>query len=345
MQRLRLGGEADQVVHHDVHRAAHGVAREVGQVQGLGGDPLTREGGVAVQRHRQHGIAAARLPPFLVRPRPPHHHRVDRLQVARVGDQVDRDRAAGGSLVGPRRSLVVLEIAAAQDAARIEVLETGEQVGGRHARDQVDDVEPAAVAHGHERPPGAVSGGGVEQGVEERDEGRRAFQGVALRADEALVQEALEQLGLRQPLEQAPPVDRFGLPFQPLGHEAAAVRAGEVHELGADRPAVDGTPAARLPAGGPLETLGRREVGVPVGLKAPERVEVGLQVSPAPVGVGDRSSVPLARRGHRVPVSPVAGLPAQQEPRGISLPCGQAGGWRRKEQIESVIAGDRMCSK
>ena len=47
------GGEAKQIVGDDVHRAAHGVALQVGQIQGLGHDALPREGRIAVDQQRQ----------------------------------------------------------------------------------------------------------------------------------------------------------------------------------------------------------------------------------------------------------------------------------------------------
>ena len=52
------GREAELVVHHHVHRAADLVARNFGEVEGLGDDALARERGVAVHEHRQHGVAA-----------------------------------------------------------------------------------------------------------------------------------------------------------------------------------------------------------------------------------------------------------------------------------------------
>ena len=56
---FRAGGEADQVVDDDVHRAADRVAGEVGVVQRLGENALAGEGGVAVHHDRKLLLASA----------------------------------------------------------------------------------------------------------------------------------------------------------------------------------------------------------------------------------------------------------------------------------------------
>jgi hypothetical protein len=55
------GGEADLVVHDDVHGAAGPVPAQLRQVQRLGDHALAGERGVAVDEHRQHGEAGSPL--------------------------------------------------------------------------------------------------------------------------------------------------------------------------------------------------------------------------------------------------------------------------------------------
>ncbi len=50
----RVGGEADLVVDDEMDRAAGAVAPELRQVEGLGDQPLSGEGGVAVQQQAHH---------------------------------------------------------------------------------------------------------------------------------------------------------------------------------------------------------------------------------------------------------------------------------------------------
>ena len=71
--------------------------------------------------------------PLLLGPHAAHGDRVDRLQVARIGDQVDVDRVAVASPEVAGGAHVVLDVAAAQDAARVDVLEAGEDLGRRVA--------------------------------------------------------------------------------------------------------------------------------------------------------------------------------------------------------------------
>ena len=104
-RRLGRGGEADLVVHDDVHGAAGAVAAQLGQLQGLRDHALPGERGVAVDQHGQHGEAGlAGVDDVLLGPDHALGHRVDRLQVARVGHQRGPDRLALAAVVGcPRR--------------------------------------------------------------------------------------------------------------------------------------------------------------------------------------------------------------------------------------------------
>ena len=86
---VRVGGEAQLVVGDHVDRAPGRVARQRLEVERLGHDPLAREGGVAVDQHRQHrgrvvhelaGLAAG-----LVGAGAALDDRVDVLEVAGVG--------------------------------------------------------------------------------------------------------------------------------------------------------------------------------------------------------------------------------------------------------------------
>ena len=138
----RRGGEADLVVDDDVDGAAGAVALEAREAEALGDDALAGEGGVAVQQDRQHlgalDVAALRLLGADLA----EHHRVDRLEVARVGGQREVDGVAV-ELAVARRAEVVLDVAGALDllgleAAALELVED-RPVGlaqhvGEHAR-------------------------------------------------------------------------------------------------------------------------------------------------------------------------------------------------------------------
>ena len=88
--RLGRGGEADLVVDDHVDRAAHPVALDVAQVERLGHHALAGEGGVAVDEDRQHRERLGVVDLVLLGPDHAHDHRVDGLEVAGVGRQLDR---------------------------------------------------------------------------------------------------------------------------------------------------------------------------------------------------------------------------------------------------------------
>ena len=101
-----LGREPELVVGDDVDGAAGRVAGQTAEVQGLGHDPLARERRVPVQQDGQRGLRSWRGAPGLVAlllGSAGHalDHRVDVLEVARVGRQVDQDLLVG-LLLGSR---------------------------------------------------------------------------------------------------------------------------------------------------------------------------------------------------------------------------------------------------
>ena len=78
----------------------------------------------------------------------PSSDRVDRLQVGRVGRQRDRDRLAVAGGEGALGAQVVLHVAGAVRAARVEVaLELAEDLRVGLADDVGQHVQPAAVGH------------------------------------------------------------------------------------------------------------------------------------------------------------------------------------------------------
>ena len=88
--RLGRGGEPDLVVDDDVDRAADAVALDVAHVERLGHHALAGERGVAVHQDRQHREGLGVVDVVLLGPDHAHDDRVDGLEVARVGGQLDR---------------------------------------------------------------------------------------------------------------------------------------------------------------------------------------------------------------------------------------------------------------
>ena len=175
--------------------------------------------------------------------------RRDELQVARVGLEVDADRAAVGQLVGALGAVVVLDVARAalrdrrHDLERRGALELGEDRVVGAAEVVGEHVQPAAVGHADHDLLAAVGGGQLDQLVEHRHGHVEALDRELVLAEVGLVHEALQRVDLDEALEQRAPLvvgqlvaegARLDVLAQP---HALAVR-GDVLDLVGDRAAV-----------------------------------------------------------------------------------------------------------
>jgi hypothetical protein len=275
-----LGGEPDQVVHDHVNRSPDGESWKCRQVQGLPGDPLPGERRIPVQRDREGALRAVGSEARLPCAGAAHEDRVDGLEVARVGDEVDCDGRAAGSDELPRGPEVVLDVSPAQRASRIDVAKPREDQGRWNAHHPRHDGKPPAVAHPDERELGPRFGTRLECRIEQRHEGGGALEGVPLRSDVSRVQELLEQLDFREPPQDPVAVARGGFCLHAFRDEPATIRIGDVHEPRADRAAVDRPPV------GAFRVARVVELGVHDRREPPQRVEVGLEVPPTAEGVG-----------------------------------------------------------
>ena len=160
--RCRCRGEAELVVDDHVHRAAGAVAGKAGQVERLGHDSLTGEGGVAVDQHgharesvetvlcRGGGAIGGRGNPVLLRPRHALDNRVDRFEMRGVGRQGDGELLPRRAVEHPAGALVVLDVTRALHRLGVEVaLELLEDLAVRLPDDVGQDVEATAVSHAH----------------------------------------------------------------------------------------------------------------------------------------------------------------------------------------------------
>ncbi len=272
---FRQGGEAEEIVDDDLDRSSDVVAVEGGEVEGLGGDALAGEGGVAVDDHGEDFLLALFAYAFLVGAGAAHDDGVYGFEVAGVGGEVEADGLAVGGDEIAGRAGVILYVATSHGAAWIDVFELGEDFFGG-AVDGVDhDVEAAAVAHGEDGAVDAVFGGGGEELIEKGNEDGEAFEGEALGAEIALLDDLLEEVGADEVGEDSRGVGRGGGGFEALLNPGPFFGRGDVHELGTDGGGVDA--ASGFGVGtfgvGSGEGLGGEELA--------ERVEGGLEVAPA----------------------------------------------------------------
>ena len=145
------GGEAEEIVDDDVNGAADGVAGKVGVVHGFGEDALAGEGGVAVDEQREIFFASAFAGAVLLGAGAADGDGIDGFEVAGIRDQMDVNFVAAARDVFAGRAHVIFHVAGAENAARVDVFEAGEDFVGRALGDVGHDVEAAAMAHAHDQ--------------------------------------------------------------------------------------------------------------------------------------------------------------------------------------------------
>ena len=307
---LRRGGEPHLVVHHDVHRAAGPVAAQLGQLESLGHHALAGERRVAVNQQRQHGEPGlAHVDHVLLGPDDALEHRVDRLEMARVGHQRGPDLRSVARRVLALRAEVVLDVTGPVRGGRVQVpLELAEDLRVGLADDVREHVAPAAVRHADHGLVQLLVGGLGEHGVQQRDQRLGALEREPALPDELGLQEHLERLGHVQPGQDADLLVVLGPGMRPLHaglDPGALLRVLDVHVLDADRAAVRvpqhaeylaqlhprlaAEPAGRelplqVPQGQPV--LVDVQVGM-LALLVLERVGIGHEVAAHPVGVDE----------------------------------------------------------
>ena len=215
---VRIGGEPELVVGDEVDGAADVPAGEPRQVQRLGDDALAGERRVAVDEDAEHLAAvqprrARGVDPGRRRAGHADQHRVDRLEVTRVGRHRDHQRRRHVGADQPRPG-VVLHVAhpAQLDAAapgEQRVLELGQDLRVRLLHHVREHVQPAAVGHGDEHVLDPRRGRVGDDLVEDRHHQVQPLDREAGLAGEGAVEEALEDLDLGDAIEQLAAFDRI----------------------------------------------------------------------------------------------------------------------------------------
>ena len=127
------GGEAEKIVNDHVNRAADGVSGKVGVVHGLGEDALSGECGVAVNEERKIFLAAAFAGAVLLGAGAADGDGIDGFEMAGVRDEMDVNFAAAARDVFAGGAHVIFHVAGTENAARIDVFESGKDLLGEGA--------------------------------------------------------------------------------------------------------------------------------------------------------------------------------------------------------------------
>src|SRR6201997_4480034 len=205
------GSEAEQIVDHDVNRAADRVPRKIGVVHRLGENALSRKGCVAVDEQGKIFFAAAFSGAILLSARAADRDGIDGFEVAGVRDEVDVNLSATARLVFTRGAHVIFHVAGAKNTARVNVFEAGENLLGRTFGNVGDNVEAAAVTHAHNQFNRAALCSRIENLVDQRDQGGYAFERKAFASQITLLHDLLEDVGADEQVEDALLVFFFGL--------------------------------------------------------------------------------------------------------------------------------------
>ena len=295
---LRRGGEADLVVDHHVERAADAKRRQLAQHQRLLDHAFAGQRRVAVDEERQPALAAQVTDAVLLRAHAADRDRVDELEMAGIEAEREMDALAGGGDPVGGVPEVIAHVAATAIAARLAVLELAEDLARRLAEDVRQHVEPPAVRHADHDLGRALAAGLLHRPIEQRDQALGAFEREAGGPQILPAQERLERLGIGQPTQHAQSARRVGRPvvvaFHLRRHPIAGGGVADVHELDADRAAVDPPqPLDHLANGAPVAATGADHDGVELGRRdaVAQRIELGRERPLAPERIEPRGAM------------------------------------------------------
>ena len=181
---------------------------------------------------------------------------------------------------------MILDVAAAEHAPRLGILESGEDIGWILADDVDDDVQPAAMAHPEHDLDGTGVGGADQDFVEQRDQRDGAFERKALRPRITCMKHVLEDFGSEINASRTRSESNAGGSASSRSWiQRRLSRIWNVHELCADRAAI-ATVERTAPCGADAVEFSNRS-----RFEAPKRIQVGLEIAPA----SERVENPLAR--------------------------------------------------
>ncbi len=351
----RARGEADLIVDDQMDRAAGAVTLELRHLEALVHHSLAGEGGVAVQEkaHDPRPLGVALL--SLLGADLAEHHRVDRLEMGRVGGQAEMNPAAVGQLAIGRGAEVILDVARSEHVVgHGRALELGEDRRVGLAHHVGEHVEAAAMGHADHDLVDAELDRFADDRLERRHGALAAVEAEALGARELDVQEALEALGQNQLLEDVALLLGAGAQqivraFHARLDPGLLVRILNVHELDADLGAVGLAQDLDDPAQARLlqaEDVVEEELAVQIGLGEAvgtgvelrvliaageaKRVEIGEQVAANPIGADQHHDPQM------IDDQPPRALAAEIDDLAAEC-CGR--GQRRRQPV----AGPRVC--
>ena len=299
-----------------MERAAGAIAAHVRKPEGFRHQTLAGERRIAVDQHGEHAPALLVAELALLGAHAADDHRIDRLEMRRIG--IEREmHVAPVELAVRRRAQVVLHVARALHVVRVggAALELGQDRGIGLVHHMGEHAETAAVGHAEHHLLDAELAAPFQNLFQGRDQALAAVEAETLGADIFHVEEILEPLGLDQPFqdraltapgESGAVVDGLDTFLDPL----VLVRRLDVHVLDADGAAIGGAhrvhdlaegrvfePEHVVDEDAPAE-IGIRETvsaGIELGMEfghlKPEGIEIGDQMPAHAIGVDHHQRV------------------------------------------------------
>ena len=188
-----------------MQRATGAVAREVAQVERFGHNTLGGKRSIAVNRDGQRGarveLCVAVVPVGLFGARAPVHHRIDELEVARVGEQCHPDHASARREERPFGAVVILDVtgAAIKRGVALVPFELRQDHFVRAPHRVRQHIQAPAVRHAEHQVAHGRLAGEFDHEVEHRNHDVDAFNREAFGAEVRLVEESLHPLDRGQP--------------------------------------------------------------------------------------------------------------------------------------------------
>ena len=134
---------------------------------------------------------------------------------------------------------MILHVAGAEHAARVDVFKLGENLFRTTPSHVKHHVQAPSMTHAHDQIDGAALAGVLENFVDQGQERGIALERKTLGAQITLLQDLLKDVGAHEQVEHARLIDRARFGFEALLNPAPALRVSDVHEFHAHGAAVE----------------------------------------------------------------------------------------------------------
>src|SRR5207237_393747 len=130
-------------------------------------------------------------------------------------------------------------VAAAQNAARVYVLEPGKDLLGSTPRDMHNYVQPSAVAHAHHQINRAALTGGFQNFIHQGNQSADPLERKTFVAEITLLQHLFEEISADKLFENVLLINGGLRTFHAFLNPPTPRGIGDMHEFGADSPTVN----------------------------------------------------------------------------------------------------------